>query len=61
DVPEMLRLYGFLLERAKANPPSGPALGRLDVARGWLAHVETVLAHARRHADEVHPEPPDAS
>ena len=58
DVPEMIRLYTFLLERAKTNPPAGPSLGRLDVARGWLSHVETVLAHARRHAQEGHPEPP---
>lgn len=57
DVPEMIRLYAFLLERAKSNPPTGPELGRLDVARGWLAHVETVLAHAKRHAEESHPEP----
>jgi tetratricopeptide (TPR) repeat protein len=58
DVPEMIRLYGFLLERAKSNPPAPASLGRLDVARGWLKHVETVLEHAKRHRDEAHEEPP---
>jgi tetratricopeptide (TPR) repeat protein len=54
DVPEMIRLYSFFLERMKSNPPAGAALGRLDVARGWVQHVETVLEHAKRHRAESH-------
>lgn len=54
DVPEMIRLYSFFLDRMKTNPPAGEALGRLDVARGWVQHVETVLDHARRHKAEDH-------
>jgi tetratricopeptide (TPR) repeat protein len=54
DVPEMIRLYTFFLERMKTNPPAPEALGRLDVARGWVQHVETVLEHSRRHQDEHH-------
>jgi tetratricopeptide (TPR) repeat protein len=58
DVPEMIRLYAFLLERLRTNPPSPPSLGRLDIARGWTQHVETVLEHARRHRVEGHAEEP---
>lgn len=54
DVPEMIRLYSFFLERMKANPPPAPALGRLDIARGWVQHVETVVDHAKRHLAEGH-------
>jgi len=54
DVPEMIRLYSFFLERVRANAPSGPVLGRLDLARGWVQHAETVLEHARRHQSEAH-------
>jgi tetratricopeptide (TPR) repeat protein len=54
DVAEMIRLYAFFLDRVRSNPPSGPALGRLDLARGWVQHVETVLEHARRHQAEGH-------
>jgi tetratricopeptide (TPR) repeat protein len=57
DVPEMIRLYSFFLERVAAHPPSGPQLGRLDIARGWIEHVRVVLEHARRHREEGHPEP----
>lgn len=52
DVEEMIRLYAFFLERMKSNPPAPMSLGRLDVARGWVQHVETVLEHARRHQEE---------
>ena len=44
----------FLKERAKSNPPAPASLGRLDVARGWLQHAETVVEHAKRHQDESH-------
>jgi tetratricopeptide (TPR) repeat protein len=54
DVPEMIRLYEFLLERLKTNPPAPQSLARLDVARGWTKHVETVLEHARKHQAEDH-------
>lgn len=56
DIPEMLRLYDFLLERLKTNPPAPQSLSRLDVARGWTKHVETVLEHARKHREEGHQE-----
>jgi tetratricopeptide (TPR) repeat protein len=56
DVPEMIRLYSFFLERMKSNPPSGPSLGRLDLARGWAKRVETVLEHAKKHLEEGHEE-----
>lgn len=61
DVDEMLRLYAFFLERMKSNPPAGPALGRLDVARGWVQHVETVVEHARRHREQGHQDGDGAS
>ena len=54
DVPEMIRLYSFFLDRMKTNPPAAAALGRLDIARGWVQHVETVVDHAKRHKDEGH-------
>ena len=54
DVPEMIRLYTFFLERVKNTPPAAQSLGRLDVARGWVQHVETVLEHAKRHRVEGH-------
>jgi tetratricopeptide (TPR) repeat protein len=54
DVPEMIRLYSFFLERMKANPPAPASLGRLDIARGWVQHVQTVIDHAKRHQDEDH-------
>lgn len=54
DVAEMIRLYSFFLERMKSNPPVAAALGRLDIARGWVQHVETVIDHAKRHYDEDH-------
>jgi tetratricopeptide (TPR) repeat protein len=54
DVPEMIRLYSFFLERMKTNPPAAQSLGRLDIARGWVQHVETVVDHAKRHKDEGH-------
>ena len=54
DVPEMIRLYSFFLERMKSNPPSPPSLGRLDLARGWVKHAETVLEHAKKHLEEGH-------
>jgi tetratricopeptide (TPR) repeat protein len=54
DVPEMIRLYSFFLERMKSNPPAPASLGRLDIARGWVQHVETVIDHARRHQEEEH-------
>lgn len=54
DVPEMIRLYTFFLERMKTNPPATQAIGRLDIARGWVKHVETVLEHAKRHLTEDH-------
>jgi tetratricopeptide (TPR) repeat protein len=61
DVPEMIRLYSFFLERVAARPPSGPQLGRLDIARGWVEHARTVLEHARRHREEGHaPGPSEA-
>jgi tetratricopeptide (TPR) repeat protein len=59
DVPEMIRLYSFFLERMKTNPPPAASLGRLDIARGWVQHVETVVDHAKRHQTEGH-EPGDA-
>ena len=54
DVPEMLRLYTFFLERMKTNPPAPEALGRLDVARGWVGHVQTVIEHSQRHQTDHH-------
>jgi len=54
DVPEMIRLYSFFLERMKTTPPPAALLGRLDIARGWVQHVETVVDHAKRHKDESH-------
>ncbi|HZE98528.1 MAG TPA: tetratricopeptide repeat protein [Planctomycetota bacterium] len=54
DVPEMLRLYSFFLERMKSNPPAPEFLGRLDVARGWVRHVETVIEHSKKHQEEHH-------
>jgi tetratricopeptide (TPR) repeat protein len=54
DVPEMIRLYSFFLERMKSNPPPSESLGRLDIARGWVQHVETVVDHAKRHQEEDH-------
>ena len=56
DVPEMIRLYTFFLERMKSNPPSPESLGRLDLARGWAKHAETVLEHAKKHREEGHEE-----
>ncbi len=56
DVPEMIRLYSFFLERMKTNPPLPASLGRLDIARGWVKHVETVVDHARKHLEEGHEE-----
>ena len=56
DVPEMIRLYSFFLDRMKTNPPAPASLGRLDIARGWVQHVETVVEHAKRHKDEGHDE-----
>jgi len=57
DVPEMIRLYSFFLERMKSNPPAPESLGRLDVARGWVQHVETVIEHSRRHQADHHDDP----
>jgi tetratricopeptide (TPR) repeat protein len=57
DVEEMIRLYAFFLERMKSNPPPPASLGRLDIARGWVQHAETVLEHARRHKERGHEEP----
>lgn len=54
DVPEMIRLYTFFLDRMKTNPPAAEALGRLDVARGWVQHVETVIEHSKRHQADHH-------
>ncbi|HVR86684.1 MAG TPA: tetratricopeptide repeat protein [Planctomycetota bacterium] len=54
DVTEMVRLYSFFLERMKTNPPAPESLGRLDVARGWVQHVETVIEHSKRHQAEHH-------
>jgi len=54
DVPEMIRLYTFFLERMKTNPPKPESLGRLDVARGWVQHVGTVIEHSRRHQADHH-------
>jgi tetratricopeptide (TPR) repeat protein len=54
DVDEMIRLYAFLLERVRVNPPDPPSLGRLDLARGWVKRAETVLEHARRHKEQGH-------
>jgi tetratricopeptide (TPR) repeat protein len=54
DVPEMIRLYSFFLERMKTNPPASASLGRLDIARGWVQHVQTVVDHAQRHREEGH-------
>ena len=54
DVPEMIRLYSFFLDRMKTNPPAAESLGRLDIARGWVQHVETVIDHAKRHQAEDH-------
>jgi tetratricopeptide (TPR) repeat protein len=56
DVPEMIRLYSFFLDRMKSNPPAPASLGRLDIARGWVQHVETVVDHAKRHKVEGHDE-----
>lgn len=56
DVPEMIRLYSFFLERMRQNPPAPPSLGPLDIARGWVKHAETVLEHARKHLEEDHPD-----
>ena len=57
DVPEMIRLYSFFLERMKSNPPAPESLGRLDVARGWVQHVETVVEHSKRHQADHHDDP----
>jgi tetratricopeptide (TPR) repeat protein len=54
DVPEMIRLYTFFLDRMKGNPPSPESLGRLDIARGWAKHAQTVLEHAQKHQLEDH-------
>jgi tetratricopeptide (TPR) repeat protein len=54
DVAEMIRLYAFFLERMKSNPPPAESLGRLDIARGWVQHVQTVVEHAQRHQAEGH-------
>ena len=54
DVPEMTRLYTFFLERMKTNPPRSESLGRLDIARGWVQHVETVIEHSKRHQADHH-------
>ncbi len=54
DVPEMIRLYEFFLERIRRNPPSPSSLGRLDIARGWTQRVETVVTQAKRHLAEGH-------
>ena len=54
DVPEMIRLYTFFLERMKSNPPAAEVLGRLDIARGWVQHVQTVIEHSKRHQTEHH-------
>lgn len=54
DVPEMIRIYAFFLERMKSNPPAPEALGRLDIARGWVQHVQTVIEHSQRHQSEHH-------
>ncbi len=54
DVPELLRLYKFFLERMASNPPLPPTLGRLDLARGWVDHVRTVVEHAEKHQTEQH-------
>jgi tetratricopeptide (TPR) repeat protein len=54
DVPEMIRLYSFFLDRMKSNPPAPPSLGRLDIDRGWVDHARTVLEHAKRHVAEGH-------
>ena len=54
DVGEMIRLYSFFLERMKSNPPAPASLGRLDIARGWVEHVQTVITHAKRHQEEEH-------
>jgi len=54
DVTEMLRLYSFFLERMRINPPAPEMLGRLDVARGWVEHVRTVIEHSKRHQAEHH-------
>jgi tetratricopeptide (TPR) repeat protein len=54
DVTEMVRLYSFFLERMKSNPPAPETLGRLDVARGWVQHVETVIEHSKRHRADHH-------
>ena len=54
DVQAMLRIYGFLPDRVRKNPPSPPSLGRLDIARGWVQHAEMVVEHARRHLELDH-------
>ncbi len=54
DVPEMIRLYTFFLERMKSNPPAPEQLGRLDIARGWVQHVQTVIEHSKTHQSEHH-------
>jgi tetratricopeptide (TPR) repeat protein len=58
EVPEMIRLYEFFLERMKTNPPAPAALGRLDIALGWVQHVQTVIDHAKRHQEEGHDQEP---
>jgi tetratricopeptide (TPR) repeat protein len=62
DVPDLIRLYRTFLERMASAPPAPSSLGRLDIARGWLDHVRSVLEHAERHRAEQHDEPetPDA-
>ena len=54
DVAEMIRLYTFFLERMKSNPPAPEQLGRLDIARGWIQHVQTVIEHSKKHKSEHH-------
>jgi len=54
DVPEMVRLYTFFLQRMKSNPPAPESLGRLDVARGWVQHIETVIEHSKKHEADHH-------
>ena len=54
DVPEMMRLYAFFLERMESNPPAAQSLWRLDLARGWAKHAETILEHAKKHLEEGH-------
>jgi tetratricopeptide (TPR) repeat protein len=54
DVPEMIRLYTFFLERMKSNPPAPEQMGRLDIARGWVQHVQTVIEHSKKHQSDHH-------